>query len=91
MFNKKARRDSSTPACMLYEGGGSETGGRRHLWAIGCASFYVAFTRALADTADTSQRAAARSALALSLSRWGCRVTRDCSRGDISRALSRGS
>jgi ribonuclease HI len=71
VFNKKARRDSSTPACMLYEGGGSEIGGRRHLWAIGCASFYVAFTRALADTADTSQRAAARSALALSLSRWG--------------------
>ena len=71
MFNKKARRDATTPACLLYEGGGGAAGGRRHLWAIGCASFYVSFTRALADTADTSQRAAARSALALSLSRWG--------------------
>ena len=71
MFNKKARRDATTPSCLLYEGGGGMTGGRRHLWAIGCASFYVSFTRALADTADTSQRAAARSALALSLSRWG--------------------
>jgi ribonuclease HI len=71
VFSKKAMRDSSSPACLLYEGGGSATGGRRHLWAIGCASFYVAFTRALADAADTSQRAAARSSLALSLSRWG--------------------
>jgi ribonuclease HI len=71
MFNKKARRDTTTPSCLLYEGGGGATGGRRHLWAIGCASFYVSFTRALADAADTSQRAAARSALALSLSRWG--------------------
>jgi hypothetical protein len=71
MFNKKARRDATTPACLLYEGGGGAAGGRRHLWAIGCASFYVSFTRALADAADTSQRAAARSALALSLSRWG--------------------
>jgi hypothetical protein len=71
VFNKKAKRDSSSPACLLYEGGGSATGGRRHLWAIGCASFYVSFTRALADAADTSQRAAARSSLALSLSRWG--------------------
>ena len=71
MFNKKARRDATTPSCLLYEGGGGTAGGRRHLWAIGCASFYVSFTRALADTADTSQRAAARSALALSLSRWG--------------------
>ena len=71
MFNKKARRDATTPACLLYEGGGGAAGGRRHLWAIGCASFYVAFTRALSDAADTSQRAAARSALALSLSRWG--------------------
>ena len=71
MFNKKARRDATTPSCLLYEGGGGAVGGRRHLWAIGCASFYVAFTRALADVADTSQRAAARSALALSLSRWG--------------------
>ena len=71
MFNKKARRDASTPACLLYEGGGGAAGGRRHLWAIGCASFYVSFTRALADASDTSQRAAARSALALSLSRWG--------------------
>ena len=71
MFNRKACRDATTPACLLYEGGGGATGGRRHLWAIGCASFYVSFTRALADVADTSQRAAARSALALSLSRWG--------------------
>ena len=71
MFNKKARRDATTPVCLLYEGGGGVAGGRRHLWAIGCASFYVSFTRALADAADTSQRAAARSALALSLSRWG--------------------
>ena len=71
MFNKKARRDATTPACLLYEGGGGAIGGRRHLWAIGCASFYVSFTRALADMADTSQRAAARSALALSLTRWG--------------------
>ena len=72
VFNRKARRDASTPACLLYEeGGGSESGGRRHLWAIGCSAFYVAFTRALADKEDTSQRAAARSALALGLSRWG--------------------
>jgi hypothetical protein len=72
MFNRKARRDSSTPVCLLYEGGGgTEAGTRRHLWAIGCSAFYSAFTRALADRADTSQRAAARSALALSLSRWG--------------------
>lgn len=71
MFNKKARRDATMPTCLLYKGGGGSTGGRRHLWAIGCASFYVSFTRALADVADTSQRAAARSALALSLSRWG--------------------
>jgi ribonuclease HI len=72
MFNRKARRDSSTPVCLLYEGGGgTETATRRHLWAIGCSAFYSAFTRALADRADTSQRAAARSALALSLSRWG--------------------
>ena len=72
MFNRKARRDASTPVCGLYEGGGCATKGvRRHLWAIGCSAFYVAFTRALADRADTSQRAAARSALALSLSRWG--------------------
>jgi ribonuclease HI len=72
VFNRKARRDSSTPACLLYEGGGGTVGeGRRHLWAIGCSSFYVAFTRALADREDTSQRAAARSALALGLSRWG--------------------
>ena len=72
MFNKKARRDASTPVCGLYEGGGSTTTSvRRHLWAISCSAFYSAFTRALADRADTSQRAAARSALALSLSRWG--------------------
>ena len=72
MFNRKARRDASTPVCGLYEGGGSATKGvRRHLWAISCSAFYVAFTRALADRADTSQRAATRSALALSLSRWG--------------------
>ena len=72
VFNRKARRDSSTPACLLYEdGGGAEGEGRRHLWAIGCSSLYVAFTRALADREDTSQRAAARSALALGLSRWG--------------------
>ena len=72
MFNTKARRDSSTPVCGLYEGGGGATKGvRRHLWAISCSAFYAAFTRALADRADTSQRAAARSALALSLSRWG--------------------
>ena len=72
VFNRKMRRDASTPACTLYEGGGGITKGeRRHLWAIGCSAFYAAFTRALADRADTSQRAAVRSALALSLSRWG--------------------
>ena len=72
VFNRKMRRDASSPACMLYEGGGgASTSERRHLWAIGCSAFYAAFTRALADRADTSQRAATRSALALSLSRWG--------------------
>ena len=72
VFNRKMRRDASSPACTLYEGGGgTSTGARRHLWAIGCSAFYAAFTRALADRADTSQRAAARSTLALSLSRWG--------------------
>jgi ribonuclease HI len=72
VFNRKMRRDASTPACTLYEGGGGTSKGeRRHLWAIGCSAFYAAFTRALADRADTSQRAATRSALALSLSRWG--------------------
>ena len=72
VYNRKMRRDASTPACTLYEGGGGTTKGeRRHLWAIGCSAFYAAFTRALADRADTSQRAATRSALARSLSRWG--------------------
>ena len=72
VFNRKTRREASTPACLLYDkGGGASKGERRHLWAIGCSAFYAAFTRALADRADTSQRAAARSALALSLSRWG--------------------
>ena len=75
VFNKKTKRDESTPVCLLYEGGGgteSEGNKRRHLWTISCTALYVSFTRAMADMADTSQRAAARSSLALSMSRWGC-------------------
>jgi len=75
VFNKKTKRDESTPVCLLYEGGGgteAEGNKRRHLWTISCTALYVSFSRAMADAADTSQRAAARSSLALSMSRWGC-------------------
>ena len=75
VYNRKMKRDSTTPTCLLYEyGGGVEAEGnkRRHLWTISCTAFYAAFTRAMSDMADTSQRAATRSTLALSMSRWGC-------------------
>ena len=77
VYNKKMQRDSSTPVCLLYETGGgvdSEGNKRRHLWTIACAALYVSFSRAMADVADTSQRAATRSALALGMSRWGCQT-----------------
>ena len=45
---------------------------RTHGWAFGLAALFVAGNKALADVHDTPQRAAFRSGLALSLSKWGC-------------------
>ena len=54
------------------EHGGGVKPIRTHGWVFGLASLFVAFNKALSDVHDTLQRAACRSVLALSLSKWGC-------------------
>lgn len=78
VFNKKFRRLRSTPRVELYmDGGGRAAGqqgrGRTHLVAHGQTAMATALGKAAADPVDTHQRAAARSAIAMSLYRWGCR------------------
>jgi ribonuclease HI len=55
---------------------GEHTGGqgslRTHAWVWGLAAIFSAGSKAMADVENTPQRAAFRSALALSLSKWGC-------------------
>ena len=45
---------------------------RTHAWVWGLAAIFSAGSKAMADVENTPQRAAFRSALALSLSKWGC-------------------
>ena len=74
VFNRVAKRQTSTPSVTLYEGWqtGEKAKKRRHLWQITASSLYTTFSKAMADREDTNARAAARSALALALREWGC-------------------
>ena len=47
-------------------------GGRTHAWVFGLAALFVAINKALADADDTPQRAAARSTVALAMTKCVC-------------------
>ena len=73
MFNKRFARSASSARLQLY--GVRQDGGRwrRHAWLVALSSLYVVVTECLAEPGNTQARQAARSAVALSLVRWGCR------------------
>jgi hypothetical protein len=70
-YNKKFNRVGTAPAAQLYEMRPGRKH-RRHLYAVGLSAVHTAITKSMGDVDDTEQRAAARSAVALELDRWGC-------------------
>ena len=78
IYRAKTRGVSSAPNVLAYEPRGavatdSNKHRRIHLGETALAAVTTAVDKALADVHDTSQRAAARSMVALSMERWGCR------------------
>jgi hypothetical protein len=63
----------SKPRAYYYQPRGKGTQRRRHLWGVGLTALTTCVNNAIADVDDTAQRAATRSAVALSLEHWGCR------------------
>lgn len=78
IYNRNAARCRSAPRAQLYTpvravGGYKGVSGRQHIYALGLSAVYAAFSKALGDVEDTTQRAGTRSALALAMETWGCR------------------
>jgi ribonuclease HI len=59
---------------MFYQVQGGARQVRQHVWGAGLAAVSACVGAAMADVEDTPQRAAARSAVALAMERWGCRT-----------------
>ena len=64
----------SKPRAFFYQMRGAKGAARRqHLWGVGLTAIVSSFNSAMADVEDTSQRASARSTVALAMESWGCR------------------
>ena len=73
-YNTVTKRSRNSIRAELYvEDGAQLRKPRTHIWGVALASLASTFGQALADVHNTTQRAAARSALALALHQWGCR------------------
>ena len=73
-YNKLTGRVQDSLRAELYiDNGCKREVHRTHLYAVAAASLTSTFSKAMADVHNSSQRAAARSALALAMHRWGCR------------------
>jgi ribosomal protein S18 acetylase RimI-like enzyme len=72
-FNSRFGRAASTARLPLYVARGARPRLRTHVWAIALGALYASVTECLSERGDTQQRRAARSAVALALTRWGCR------------------
>jgi len=74
-YNRKFGIPSSAAAARLYAPRGLKCkAARTHLWAIGlAAALYATVHECISEPVDSQQRRAARSAVAMSLARWGCR------------------
>ena len=79
-YNKKFRRPTSSARISFYAprswGRDGERGGalRTHAWGIALAAVYTVVHECVSEPVDSPQRAAMRSAVALALTRWGCRT-----------------
>ena len=74
-FGGSHLESESKPRAFFYQQrGGVNAPRRQHLWGVGLTAIATSFSNAMADAADTSQRAATRSAVALSMESWGCRA-----------------
>ena len=77
IFRSKFREEfsdhRSKPRIYYYQARGKGRYQRRHLWAVGLSAVVSVVNHAIADVAETPQRAVARSMVALSMERWGCR------------------
>lgn len=73
-FGGSFEEDFSKPRAFYYLYRGPNRQRRRHLWGVGLAAVVNQVNGAMADISDTPQRAAARSAVALAMSQWGCRT-----------------
>ena len=73
VFNSHVKRPTDTPRAEIYEHKWQAGRTRRHLYSHGLVALYSAVNNALADVADLDHRALARSGLALSMYKWGCR------------------
>ena len=72
-FKEEFADAQSKPRIYYYQARGKERYQRRHLWAVALSAVTACVNKAMADVHDTAQRAAARSAVALAMERWGCR------------------
>ena len=72
-FGESLEEAGSKPRVYYYRP--VKAGGLRrlHLWGVGLAALTSNVNNAVADVDDTTQRAAARSMVALAMERWGCR------------------
>ena len=74
VFNKHVGRARDSPRAELYAHEWIAGSTRRHIYSHGLVAIYSATCNAIADPADLDHRALARSGLALSLYKWGCRM-----------------
>ena len=72
-FNRRFARSASSARLQLYGVRQDGKRWRRHVWKVATEALYVVVTECLSEPEDTQARRAARSAVALSLVRWGCR------------------
>ena len=76
IFKLKFEVDRSTPNVVFYLSKDSSLEGfrrREHVWTVGLAALWTCVSKAMADVADTPQRAAARSGTAMAMHAWGVR------------------
>ena len=73
-FKEEFADAQSKPRIYYYQARGKGRYQRRHLWAVALSAVTSCVNKAMADVTDTAQRAAARSAVALAMERWGCRT-----------------
>ena len=72
-FNRFFGRAASSARLPLYAERPSGGRLRTHCWVVSLASLYTIVTECISEPTGSQQRAAARSAVATALVRWGCR------------------